>query len=199
MTAFDLKGGDGLPYFVGKDLRPSWNLKDSPAPRTLQKFEKVIDQKGSPFNLASLKDKVAVINFFFTSCTGICPITTRKLIPVQASLKGRNDVVMLSFSITPSRDNLERLQQFASNHKVEYENWRLLTGERREIYTMARDSFNADTFLDSQNTKEILTPDDFLHSEHVYLLDKEQNLRGIYQGRMTSSINKLIKDVKTLL
>lgn len=189
--------GQGLPYLVGKDLRPVWDLNGEPAPRSLDAF-KLKDQKGETISKDMLKGKVTIVSFFYSTCPGICPMTTRNLKTVQDQLASNDKFMMLSFSVQPQKDTPKKLQDYARKNHIDYKRWRLATGNRSEIYKLARESLGADTFSEKENQVMKLTPEDFLHSENVYLLDSEQKLRGIYQGRMVSSLEELVRDAKAL-
>lgn len=198
VTALDTQGGPGLPYLVGKDLRPVWNTQGAPAVRQLAKF-RMTDQLGQEVDSEKLRGKIAVVSFFFTQCQGICPMTTRNLKTLQEKFRGDDRFVILSFSITPTIDDTKTLRKFARTNQIDARRWRLMTGERDAIYALARDSFGADTFSPAENAEMKLKPEDFLHSENVYLLDGEQKLRGVYTGRMVASVQDLARDAQTLL
>ncbi|MBX3021370.1 MAG: SCO family protein [Bdellovibrionales bacterium] len=198
VTAFASEGGEGLPYFVGQDLRPAWNVQTGPAPRSLSSFH-LTDQNSKNFTSHKLQGKVTIVSFFFTKCPGICPVTTARLRPVQKKFLQENRIEMLSFSITPEIDTPEQLTKFAKVHHINDRRWHLLTGDKTSIYRLARESFNADTFSPKANAHKKITASDFLHSENVYLLDGELKVRGIYTGRDTAAIQNLIRDAESLL
>lgn len=200
MSALAKDGGAGQPFLVGKDLRPVWDLSlpDTPAPRTLGDF-KLTDQMGREVRLEDLKNKIAIVSFFFSKCPGICPLTTKNLRAVQEEFKEEDRVVMLSFSITPETDTPETLQKYGRTNKIDPKKWHLLTGDRKKIYELARKSFDVDTFSFRENEIAKLTQADFLHSENVYLIDPKLRLRGIYAGRQPSSLSQLTHDAKSLL
>lgn len=198
VSALDTKGGPGLPYFAGKDLRPVWNLEDAPKPRSLLDFE-LTDQMGRKVRADDLKGKVSIVSFFFRQCPGVCPLIMRNLHPFQSKFLKDDRVVMISMSVTPESDTVKNLQAYAKKNKIQSAKWHLLTGNRKKIYSLARESFGADTFSKSENATRELTEADFLHSENVYLLDGDLKLRGVYMGRIESSINELIRDTETLI
>lgn len=190
--------GQGLPYLVGKDMRPVWDTGSAPEPRQLNEF-KFKDQMGREVTRESLRGKIAVVSFFFSKCNGICPLTTRNLRAVQKKFKNDNRFMMLSLSLTPEQDSPKVLRSYAQANQIDAKKWYLLTGERKAIYQLARESFSADTF--SAREKEIapLSEKDFLHSENVYLIDREQKLRGIYAGIREDAVQDLVRDAEELL
>lgn len=198
VTALATEGGKGLPYLVGKDMRPVWKLEGAPAPRTVPPF-KFKDQDDKEFGTNQLKGKITIVSFFFSDCPGICPLTIRNLKAVQEKFRNDDRFVMLSLSITPERDTPEQLKDFADSYKIDSRRWHLLTGDRLSIYRIARDCFSADTISPAENDRKAITPKDFLHSENVYLVDADLRLRGVYAGRMPSSINELMRDAEILV
>ncbi|GBF38800.1 SCO family protein [Leptospira johnsonii] len=197
ITDFSLPQKDKLPLYYGKDLQPVWERKDSHKPREISKFI-MKDQENQDVSEGSCKGKITVVSFFFTKCAGICPTITNNLSLVQKQFEADPSIQILSFSATPNLDSPQVLKEYGSKRKIHYEKWKLLTGDQKEIYALARDSFNADTAIPKEDAKKKLTENDFLHSDHVYLLDSQLRLRGIYNGKMRSSIQELNSDIEVL-
>lgn len=197
ITDFSLPQKDKLPLYYGKDLQPVWEIKDSSKPREISSFI-MKDQENQNVSEESCKGKITVVSFFFTKCAGICPTITNNLNLVQREFEADPSIQILSFSATPNLDSPRVLKEYGSKRKIRYEKWKLLTGDQKEIYALARDSFNADTAIPKEDTKKKLTENDFLHSDHVYLLDAQLRLRGIYNGKMKSSIQELNSDIEVL-
>jgi protein SCO1/2 len=198
LTAFDIRGGAGLPYFVGRDLRPVWNLdSQTPAPRRLLDFS-LTDQKLKKLDAAELNGKISVVSFFYSECGGLCPLAMKNLQRLENKIKNDSRFILLSISVDPEHDTPQKLRQYAEKLHIDEKRWKLLTGKRDEIYTLARESFSADTYSAKENSIKKLTSDDFLHSENIYLLDTQRNLRGIYQSQQLSSLDDLAHDMETL-
>lgn len=140
-----------------------------------------------------IEGKIHVANFFFTSCSSICPVMTRNMQKIDSVYKEDDNVVLLSFSVTPWIDDVSVLKNYAQQHQINNKNWHLLTGNKAEIYKLARQSYFAEEDLgftkDSAN---------FLHTEHFLLVDKSKRIRGIYNGTLDLEIMQLIKDIATL-
>ncbi|TGK37437.1 SCO family protein [Leptospira gomenensis] len=189
-----------LPYFKGKDLQPIWlddsELQNATSLRGITKFQ-FVDQEGKTVSSADLKGSLSVISFFFTRCSGICPTITDHLKTVQEECAKDGRVRIVSFSVTPDLDSPEELKRYAQQRGIRRKFWNLLTGSKSAIYKMARESFNADTITPGETRKGV-GPNDFLHSESVYLLDERLRLRGIYNGRNLGSIRELIGDMERL-
>lgn len=165
--------------------------------RNVTKDHKVADfsffnQDGKKVTLDDVKDKVYVADFFFTTCPGICPKMKKQMSRLYKEFKSRNDFILLSHTVMPEVDSVEVMAEFAKKQGALSEKWMFLTGEKQEIYRMARQSYFA------VKTKGDGGPDDFIHTENFILVDKNQRLRGFYDGTSTEDVDRLIQDIYTL-
>lgn len=151
------------------------------------------NQNGEKISDRSFKDKIFIANFFFTACPGICPTTRSKLKLVQDAFRSDAQVEIISHSITPSADTVDTLKNYADRNDIQSGKWHLVTGDRDEIYSLAKNAYFA-----SEDLGEIQDEDDFLHTESLFLVDGNKRIRGIYNGLSKSSINYLIKDIARL-
>jgi protein SCO1 len=135
-----------------------------------------------------------VANFIFTSCGSICPVMTQHIKLVQEKFGNNPTVVILSYSVTPWIDNVARLKKYADCNEITSPNWHFLTGKKSEIYTLARQSYFAEEDLGF--TKDST---EFLHTEHVLLIDRSKRIRGIYNGTLQLEIEQMNKDIAELL
>jgi protein SCO1/2 len=180
-----------LPYYNTADFTPVWN-KSEGEKHTIPDFS-YTDQNGNSFGSKELEGKIYAVDFFFTTCPGICPKLTTNLSKVQDAYKNDPSVMLVSFSVTPETDNAAVLKNYAEAHNINYDKWRLLTGSRKDIYTLARQSYFADEDLGLQSNEN-----DFLHTENVLLIDGNGRIRGIYKGTYPLEIEKLIKEIGIL-
>jgi len=150
------------------------------------------DQNGATITNYTYKDKIYVADFFFTRCESICTIMTNYLAQVKEAYKTDNDVMFLSFSVTPEIDSTSVLKKYAQKFGVNDKKWHLVTGSKKEIYNLARRSYF--TVLDEGNGG----PQDFIHTEQMVLVDKKQQIRGFYDGTKKADIEKLISDIAIL-
>lgn len=152
-----------------------------------------LNQDSILINQNSIEDKIHIANFIFTTCGSICPTMTKNLKIVNDSLKNYNDVVFLSYSVTPWIDNPSVLKSYKDYNEITNDNWHFLTGSKSSIYNLARQSYFAEEDLGfSKDSTE------FLHTEHFILVDKDKRIRGIYNGTLQLEMEQLIKDVKIL-
>ncbi len=195
LTFFDKPKNEVLPYFRGKDFEPYWieNGKVSFESKKVDYFE-FINQKDEKFGRENLKNKVTVVSFFFARCHGICPNIVRNIKFVQSEFGNDPNVQIVSFSVTPDLDTPPELRKFAGEKGIIDSKWSLLTGDREKIFELARNTFQADTDAATKKVEE----KDFVHSERVYLIDKNLNFRGVYNGNKGASIQTLIEDIKIL-
>jgi protein SCO1/2 len=185
---------DGLPFFSDSDLTPAWPTRAasaSPAFHRVRTF-RFTNQSGTAVTEELLDGKISVINFFFATCGGICPRMTDNLAKVQEAFPG-DDVVLLSHSVTPEIDTVSALKSYAAMKGIQPTKWHLVTGERDEIYRAARESYFADEGAALNGNS-----DDFLHTEKVYLLDRQRRIRGVYNGTRAMDIDRLMEDIRTL-
>ena len=183
-----------LPVFNPTDVNP--RLVDA-SKRHVRNSHKIgafnlVDQNGDSISNATYKDKIYVADFFFTRCESICPIMTNYMTQVQGVYKTDSEIMFLSFSVTPNIDSISVLKDYALKNSVIDTKWHLVTGNKKDIYKLARQSFFA--ALDKGDGGK----QDFIHTEQFVLIDKKQQIRGFYDGTDKIQVNKLIEDIKIL-
>lgn len=186
-----------LPYYNTPAFSPEFFSSQTKATEkinhTIGSFS-MTDQHGKKITQTDIEGKIHVANFIFTSCGSICPVMTKNMKPVQDAFKNDTGVVILSFSVTPWIDSVPRLKMYAVNNEITSPNWHLLTGDKAEIYNLARRDYFAEEDLGF--TKD---SSDFLHTEHVLLIDRTKRIRGIYNGTLQLETEQMIKDIRELM
>ena len=162
-----------------------------------KKYHKIADflltnQNGKTITQANYKDKIYVADFFFTTCQTICPIMTDHMATIQKEIKNDDEVMLLSYTVTPEIDIIEQLKRYAIEKGVIDRKWNLVTGNKEQIYNLARKSYLA--VKDNPYTGEY----DMIHTENFMLIDKKGQIRGFYDGTKPEDIDKLLKDIKHL-
>lgn len=190
-----LKPSDELRVFHPKDLDA--RLVD-PAVRNTKGEHHIsdfalVDQLGRTITLADVKDRIIVADFFFTTCATICPKMTTQMERVQEAYKADDRVVILSHSVTPEMDSIPVLADYAALHRADPARWHFLTGDRKQIYALARRSYFA--CLDEGDGG----PQDFVHTENFVLVDAQRRIRGFYDGTNPTDVDRLIGDIGKLL
>ncbi|WP_394357427.1 SCO family protein [Cellulophaga lytica] len=184
-----------LPYYGESSFTPKWLATDSKEAMEMHRIPNfsLINQNGEVITRNTFKNKIYVADFFFTSCSGICPKMTSNMSVLQEAFKTDDDVLLLSHTVTPETDTVEVLNEYAKTKGVTPNKWHLVTGSRSEIYNLGRNAY----FIE-EDLGELKTDDDFLHTENFVLIDKNQHIRGIYNGLNKTAIQQLIADIKTL-
>jgi len=153
---------------------------------------KMINQQGETVSIKNWVNKIVVVDFFFTHCPSVCPKMTKNLVVVQQQFKDDPHFQMASFSVDPERDSSKRLAFYATQFGINGANWNLLTGDKKEIYRLARKSFLVSA------TDGDGGPNDFIHSDQLVLVDTQKRIRGFYDGTEKSAVAQLINDIKKL-
>jgi len=184
---------DQLPYYISADFTPHWlSRKEVDTIHRIPAFS-FINQQGDTVTQKTFDNKITVVNFFFTSCPGICKKLTRNLATVQSAFENDDNVLLLSHSVTPEHDSVPVLHAYAQVNGVVPGKWYLVTGDKNKIYKIARNAYFADEDLGMQQDST-----SFLHTENILLIDKQQHIRGVYKGTLPSEISNLIEDIKKL-
>jgi protein SCO1/2 len=143
--------------------------------------------------MKDVEGQVLVVDFFFTRCATICPLLTSNMKRVQDRFIADDRVRLLSHSVTPVADSVAVLNRYGIKKGVDPERWWLLTGEKEEIYKLARKSYFA--ALDEGDGGF----QDFVHTENMVLVDQMGRLRGFYDGTDLDEVNQLVRDLEFLI
>ena len=151
----------------------------------------LVNQNGETITQEDYKDKIYVADFFFTTCQTICPIMTDHMHQIQEALKEDASVMLLSHSVTPEIDSVAQLKKYAVKKNVNDKKWNLLTGDKKQIYELARKSY-----LVAKDSPE--SEFDLIHTENFVLVDTQKRIRGFYDGTNSEEIKQLLKDIEIL-
>jgi protein SCO1/2 len=182
-----------LPIYQPANFEPK--LVDSSI-QHVKKYHKVADfsltnQNGEEVTQKDYDGKIYIADFFFTTCQSICPIMTKNMVYLQNQLKDDSEILLLSHTVTPEIDSVAQLKRYALEKGVNDKKWNLVTGERKQIYDLARKSY-------------LVVEDDgmndygMIHTENFALVDKDKQIRGVYNGISKGGIDSLLVDLKTL-
>ena len=152
---------------------------------------KLINQNGEEITQEFYKNKIYVADFFFTTCQDICPIMTKNMYRLQEELKEDNDILFLSHTVIPEIDTVQQLKKYAVDNKIDESKWNLVTGDKKQIYELARKSYLA---VEDAEFGEY----DMIHTENFMLIDKKRQIRGFYDGTDDLEIDRLISDIEIL-
>ncbi|HUH27884.1 SCO family protein [Gelidibacter sp.] len=152
----------------------------------------LINQNGETITQKNYEDKIYVADFFFTTCQTICPIMTDHMVQIQKATLADDEIMLLSYSVTPEIDDVDQLKRYAIEKGVIDKKWNLVTGDKKQIYELARKSYLA--VKTDGNGDEY----DMIHTENFMLIDKKRQIRGYYDGTQPDDIEKLLQDIKIL-
>lgn len=189
-------GSFKLPYYNEPAFTPVFiNNKAKETPSITHKISdfSFLNQDSTLITQQVIEGKIHVANFIFTSCGVICPVMTCNLKTVSDQFNKDPGLVFLSFSVTPWIDRPYILAGYKNRNGIENPNWHFLTGYKGDIYRLARQSYFAEEDIGfSKDSTE------FLHTEHLILVDKTKRIRGIYNGTLALEMQQLTEDIKTL-
>ncbi len=183
-----------LKIYSPKDLNPDLvdeDQRDVYKNHRIRDFE-LVNQFGDTVNNRFLEGKIYVADFFFTTCPAICPVMSNELERVQDAFDDDKQIHIVSHSVQPEYDSPEVLKEYAALHQANPNQWTFLTGDKAEIYSLARKSYFAVTTDGDGGIN------DFIHTENFILVDTKKRIRGFYDGTSSQDVDRLIKDIKIL-
>ena len=149
------------------------------------------NQNGETVTQSKYDNKIYVADFFFTTCQSICPIMTKNMKDIQDKLIKDSEVLLLSHTVFPEIDSVEVLKKYAVENQVIDSKWDLVTGDKKEIYDLARKSYLA-------AKDNIFGEYEMIHTENFVLIDKKKQIRGFYDGTNKEEIDRLYEDIQIL-
>lgn len=189
-----LKPKKSLPIYNPSMVNPE--LVDSTV-QYISKYHAIADfsfvnQNGKIITQKVYEGKIYVADFFFTTCGSICPKMTTNLVEVQKAFINNPKVMLLSHTVFPETDSVAVLKEYAIKNGVIDSKWNLVTGDKKQIYTMARKSYLA---VKLGKPEELY---DMVHTENFVLVDSKRRVRGFYDGTKKEDIERLIEDINFL-
>jgi protein SCO1 len=133
---------------------------------------------------------VYVADFFFTSCQTICPVMSNSLQRVSRAYSNNSKVKIISHTVMPETDSIRLLKNYAEKFNARQGKWEFVTGNKKELYRMARDEY---FIVEDQGSGD---ENDFIHTQMFVLVDRHKHIRGYYDGTDSLEVNQLIKDIK---
>ena len=153
---------------------------------------KFINQFGEAITDKDFQDKIYVADFFFTTCQSICPKMSMQFTRVQEKIADMDDVLLISHTVNPEVDTVEVMKDYADKMGATKGKWHLVTGEKKELYDIARHSYFI-TAMEGDGG-----PNDFIHSEKFVLVDKAGRIRGYYDGTDAKDVDRLMDEIMVL-
>lgn len=153
------------------------------------------NQDGKQVTDKDMEGKVYVAEFFFTTCSGICPRMNNNMRRVYDRFKDEKDFRILSYTCDPERDSVAQLKKYSDSLKVNTAKWIFLTGRKDSLYTLARNSYTIDDPANNVNSID----DQFIHSQLWALVNKRGEVKKIYDGLKKDEVDAMMKQIKKLL
>ncbi len=177
-----------LPYFNSALFTPDWEHGTHKVPNF-----SFTNQKGERVTNKTYEGKIYIADFFFTICPGICPKLTKNMGILRDTYKNDDDIMLLSHSVMPWYDTVDKLEIYAKENQVQLPQWNLVTGNTDAIYKIAREGYFADEdFVKTQDDNN------FIHTENFILVDREGHIRGVYNGTLELEVQRLIRHIEIL-
>ena len=188
-------GREELPIYNPSDFNAELvdvSLQSSNGNHTVSDFE-LINQNGKIVTQEDYRDRVYIVDFFFTRCPSICPLMTSNMIKIQNEFINNSDIMLLSLSVTPEIDSISVLRKYANDKGAIDSKWNITTGNKKHIYELARKSYFAVVEQGDGGMQ------DFIHTPNFILVDKKRQIRGVYNGTEDEEIMRLFGDLKILI
>jgi protein SCO1/2 len=187
-------GREELPIYNPSDFNAELvdvSLQSKNENHTVSDFE-LINQNGKVVTQEDYRDKVYIVDFFFTRCPSICPLMTNNMIKIQNEFLNNSDIMLLSLSVTPEIDSISVLRKYANDKGAVDSKWNITTGSKKHIYELARKSYFAVVEQGDGGLQ------DFIHTSNFILVDKKRQIRGVYNGIEDEEILRLVQDLRIL-
>jgi protein SCO1/2 len=156
-------------------------------------YFKLVNQNNQVVTNKTIKDKIYVASFIFLDCPTICPVMTKETHKVYEHFKKNKNIAFISHTIDPEHDTVEKLKAYAQRIGIDDTKWHFLTGKKSAIYDLAEQGYFSIAKEDSS------APGGYIHSGGLLLVDKNQHIRGVYDGTNKKETQRLIQDIELLV
>jgi protein SCO1/2 len=191
----------GTFFWLKLAPRPGLTGWDAKPLEGLQRYGSVpqfslIERSGKTTTLADLRGSIWIADFIYTTCQDTCPMQTAEMAQLQEQWKDRAGLKLVSFSVDPEKDTTEALSRYADRYKADAQRWLFLTGTKEEISRLVQEGFRLSAVALSSDGKKNSV---IMHSPRFVLIDKQAEIRGYYDSRDQQALERLKKDVATLV
>ena len=187
-----------LPIINPSELVPDVvdpELRNKASGHKIQDFE-FVNQNGTLINSKELEGKIWIVEYFFATCKGICPIMNKQMQRVQGAFRDDEEIKILSFTVDPKNDSIKALKAYAESHHAINGKWHFFTGNKTQLYGLARQSFFLLKPAEAKNLGD--AGGDFIHTNNFVLIDPQKRIRGYYDGTNPDEVDELIADIGIL-
>jgi protein SCO1/2 len=181
-------------YYVStRDIPKTVGVMGNPG-HTVDTFS-FVNQDGKLTTRKDVEGKVYVVEYFFTTCKGICPKMNENMARVYQAYRGNPDVKILSHTVDPLNDTVGAMKAYSQKFNADSKQWLFLTGSKKRLYDVARESY----YLAPEGEPTAKIEDDFIHDNHFILVDQSGHTRAYYDGLSRASVDTLIGDIRLVL
>ena len=182
-------------FFIGLALIIPGFVKPGLPPIGYVRSFAFTNQDGVMVTEKDMQGKVTAVEYFFTTCKGICPRLNNNMRTIYNEFADEKEFMILSHTCDPETDSVARLKRYADSMKVNTAQWQFLTGRKDSLYFMARESYKID---DPANNLQSIE-DDFMHTQFIALINKKGEVVKIYDGLKKSEMKEMATEIKKLL
>jgi protein SCO1/2 len=175
-----------LPYYGEKKPQPGDTIY-----HTVPDFS-FLNQDGKTITKESVRGKIYVADYFFTTCQSICPVMKKQMKRVYNKFLKDDEVVLLSHTVDPETDSVQTMKEFSERFNADSKKWMFLTGSKKALYEQARKGYLIEASEGNGG------PEDFIHTQNFALVDKEFHIRGYYDGTDSADVNRLMREIELL-
>lgn len=181
-------------YLVMTKLLPGFGKVELPVLSYVQPFS-FTNQEGRVVTEKDMAGKVSVVEYFFTTCKGICPKMNANMQKVYQEFRNEPDFRILSHTVDPETDSVPRMKRYADSLGANVNAWWFLTGSKDSLYSAARNSY----LLDDPKNNTGAIDEQFIHTQFFALVDRQGKVRKIYDGLKKEDVEQLKADITKLL
>ena len=181
-------------YMVMTKIIPRYGKVELPVLSYVQPFA-FTNQEGRVITEKDMAGKVAVVEYFFTTCKGICPKMNTNMQQVYQQFRKEPDFRILSHTVDPQTDSVPRMKRYADSLGADPHSWWFLTGRKDSLYSAARNSY----LLDDPKNNSGSIDEQFIHTQFFALVDRDGKVRKIYDGLKKDELEQLKNDISRLL
>ena len=181
-------------YFGAMVYTTDFEKVKLPVLNTVQPFS-FMRQDSVMVSQQDIKQRVYVVEYFFTTCKGICPKMNKNMKGIYEKFKTDSSFLILSHTVNPETDSVPVLVKYAETMGADPRNWWFLTGSKELLYKTARESYK----IDDPDNSTLNIKDQFLHTQFFALVDRQGRVRGVYDGIKKNDVEELIGDIQELI
>ncbi|WP_262696976.1 SCO family protein [Hymenobacter oligotrophus] len=153
------------------------------------------NQSGQLVTAKNLEGSVYVSSFFSATCTKECLKLNSQLQRVQEKFRKEPRLKLISFSVDPQHDSVPVLAGYAEQYGAIAGKWYFLTGAADSVQRLAVQDYK----IAQTESATIGSAVGLVHSQRLVLVDRDKQIRGIYDGLDPKDVDRLMTEIRILL